>query len=99
MKHASATNQCCRAPKLATMTSLSMYIEVVVARGLAPATLKHHWSTLRAVFVYAQRHNAIASNPVDGVNFSGNNAKRRNKRHHPVTGAQVVAVAEKIGER
>ena len=81
------------------MTSLSMYIEVVVARGLAPATLKHHWSTLRAVFVYAQRHNAIASNPVDGVNFSGNNAKRRNKRHHPVTAAQVVAVAEKIGER
>src|SRR5262249_50305078 len=51
----------------------------------APATLKHHWSTLRGVFVYAQHHKAIMSNPIDGVDFSGSSAKRRNKRHHPLT--------------
>lgn len=75
------------------------FLASLVARGIAPATLKHHWSVLRAVFVYAVRHKAIAANPVDAVDYSGNSAKRRNKRHHPLTGEQVAALAASIGER
>ena len=82
-----------------TSTRCEQFLAELVAREIAPATLKHHWSTLRAVFVYAQRHKAIASNPVDGVDFSGNSAKRRNKRHHPLTAEQVAAVAASVGER
>jgi integrase len=54
---------------------------------------------LRAVFVYAMRHKAIASNPTDGVDFSANSAKRRNRRHHPLTAKQVAAVAASVGTR
>ena len=53
----------------------------------------------RAVFTYALRHKAITSNPVDGVNYSGNGAKRRNVRHHPLTAEQLSAVAASIGKR
>ena len=52
-----------------------------------------------AVLVYAVRHKAIASNPVDGVDFSANSAQRRNRRHHPLTTEQVAAVAASIGAR
>jgi integrase len=62
-------------------------------------TLKHHWSTLRAVFVYALRYKAITSNHVDGVDVSGNCSRRRNPRHYPPTADQVAAVAASIGER
>jgi integrase len=82
-----------------TSTDCEQFLAALVAHKMAPATLKHHWSTFRAVFVYALRHKAIASNPVDGVNYSGNNAKRRNKRHHPLTAEQLSAVAASIGER
>ncbi|GFG67914.1 site-specific integrase [Mycobacterium kubicae] len=75
------------------------YLAGLVARGLTPATLKHHWSVLRGVFVYAMRHKAIASNPADGVDFSSNSAKRRNRRHHPLTAEQVGAVAASVGRR
>ena len=75
------------------------FLAALVARGIAPATLKHHWSVLRAVFVYAVRHKAILANPVDAVDYSGNSAQRRNKRHHPLTGEQVAALAASIGER
>ena len=51
------------------------------------------------MFVYAQRHKAITSNPVDGIDFSGNGAKRRNSRHYPLTAEQVAAVADSIGDR
>lgn len=82
-----------------TPAQCEQFLAALVGRGITPATLKHHWSVLRAVFVYAQRHKAIASNPVDGVDFSGNSAKRRNTRHYPLTAEQVAAVAENIGER
>jgi integrase len=82
-----------------TSTDCEQFLAALVAHKIAPATLKHHWSTFRAVFVYALRHKAIASNPVDGVNYSGNGAKRRNKRHHPLTAEQLSAVAASIGER
>ena len=82
-----------------TPTQCEQFLAALVARGMTPATLKHHWSTFRAVFGYALRHKAITSNPVDGVDFSGNGAKRRNTRHHPLTEAQVAAVAASIGER
>jgi len=49
--------------------------------------------------VYAVRHKAIASNPVDGVDFSANSAQGRNRRHHPLTAEQVAAVAASIGTR
>jgi integrase len=71
----------------------------LVARGITPATLKHHWSTFRAVFVYAQRHKAVTSNPVDGVDFSGNTAPSRTSRHYPLTAEQVAAVAASVGAR
>lgn len=82
-----------------TPAHCEQFLAALVGRGMAPATLKHHWSTLRAVFVYALRHKAITTNPVDGVDFSGNCAKRRNKRHRPLRASEVAAVAEKIGER
>jgi integrase len=82
-----------------TSADCEQFLAALVARGIAPATLKHHWSTLRAVFVYALRHKAIPSNPVDGVDFSANGATRRNRRHHPLTAEQVVAVAASIGTR
>lgn len=34
-----------------TSTQCERFLAELVARGIAPATLKHHWSTLRAVFV------------------------------------------------
>jgi integrase len=88
-----------RAVASITSTHCDRFLAELVARGIAPATLKHHWSSLRAVFVYAQRHKAVSSNPVDGVNFSANGAKRRNSRHHPLTAEQVAAVATSVGER
>ncbi len=51
------------------------------------------------MFVYALRHKAISANPVDGVDFSGNSAQRRNRRHYPLTAEQVAAVAASVGER
>jgi integrase len=82
-----------------TPAHCEQFLASLVARGMTPATLKHHWSTLRAVFVYAQRHKAITSNPVDSVDFSGNSAQRGNSRHYPLTAEQVAAVAVSVGER
>ncbi|MDO3398676.1 site-specific integrase [Mycolicibacterium neoaurum] len=82
-----------------TPAHCEQFLAKLVGRGMAPATLKHHWSTLRAVFVYAQRHKAIRSNPLDGVDFSTNGSQRRNRRHHPLTSERVAAVAAKVGER
>jgi integrase len=82
-----------------TSTDCEQFLAALVARGMTPTTLKHHWSTLRAVLVYALRHKAITSNPVDGVDFSGNSAKRRNARHYPLTAEQVAAVAASVGDR
>lgn len=82
-----------------TPAHCEQYLAALVARGLTPATLKHHWSVLRSVFVYALRHKAIVSNPIDAVDFSANGAQRRNRRHHPLTAEQVAAVAASIGER
>ena len=50
------------------------------------------------MFVNLHRHKAIASNPVDGVDFSGNSAKRHNSRH-PLTAEKVAAVATCVAER
>jgi integrase len=82
-----------------TPARCEQFLAALVARGLTPATLKHHWSVLRSVFVYALRHKAIASNPTDGVDFSANSAKRRTRRHHPLTAEQVAAVAASVGTR
>lgn len=82
-----------------TPAHCEQFLARLVGRGMAPATLKHHWSTLRAVFVYAVRHRAIASNPLDGVDFSTNGSQRRNRRHYPLTSEQVAAVAASVGER
>lgn len=82
-----------------TPAHCEQFLAALVAQNLSPATLKHHWSTLINVFVYAVRHRAIAANPVDGVDFSINGAKRRNSRHYPLTTEQVSAVAASIGER
>lgn len=82
-----------------TPVHCEQFLGALVGRGMTPATLKHHWSVLRSVFVYALRHKAIASNPIDGVDFSTNSARRRNKRHYPLTAEQVAAVAASIGER
>jgi integrase len=82
-----------------TPRDCEQFLAALVGRGLTPATLKHHWSVLRNVFVYALRHKAITANPVDGVDFSANSAERRNRRHHPLTAEQVAAVANSIGER
>jgi integrase len=82
-----------------TPAHCEQFLAALVTHKIAPATLKHHWSVFRAVFMYALRHKAITSNPVDGVNYSGNSAKRRNVRHHPLTAEQLSAVAASIGKR
>lgn len=82
-----------------TPTHCEQFLAALVGRGLTPATLKHHWSTFRAVFVYAVRHKVITANPADGVDFSANSAQRRNRRHHPLTAEEVAAVATSVGER
>jgi integrase len=88
-----------RAIAAITPRDCEQFLAALVGRGLTPATLKHHWSVLRNVFVYALRHRAITANPVDGVDFSANSAERRNRRHHPLTAEQVAAVANNIGGR
>ena len=82
-----------------TPAHCEQFLVNLVNRGLTPAMLKHHWSTMRNVFVYAMRHKAIAANPVDAVDFSAASTKRRNKRHCPLTGEQVAAVAASVGTR
>lgn len=82
-----------------TPADCEQYLAKLVGHNLAPATLKHHWSVLRAVFVYALRHKAIAANPVDAVDYAGQGAQRRNRRHHPLTAEQVAQLAQSIGER
>jgi integrase len=82
-----------------TPAHCEQFLAVLVARGLTPATLKHHWSVFRSVFVYALRHKAISANPTDAVDFAANSAKRRNRRHYPLTAEQVAAVAASVGER
>lgn len=82
-----------------TPTRCEQFLAALVARGMTPATLKHHWSVLRSVFVYAMRHQAIPSNPVEGVDFSVNSAQRRNWRHHPLTAEQIAAVGASVGTR
>lgn len=82
-----------------TPAHCEQFLVKLVGRGLTPATLKHHWSTMRNVFVYALRHKAIQSNPVDGVDFSAGSVNRRTKRHHPLSSDQVAEVAASIGTR
>lgn len=82
-----------------TPAHCEQFLVALVARGITPATLKHHWSVLRGVLAYALRHRAIAANPVDAVDFSTNSAKRRNRRHYPLTAEQVAAVAVSVGTR
>jgi integrase len=53
--------------------------------GLHPKTVKHAWHVTRQVFAYGMRHDALVSNPVDGVDFSVTSAKRRNRRPRPPT--------------
>jgi integrase len=88
-----------RAIAAITPRDCEQFLATLVGRGLTPATLRHHWSVLRNVFVYAVRHKAITANPVDGVDFSANSAQRRNRRHYPLSAEQVAAVANSIGER
>jgi integrase len=82
-----------------TPADCEQFLAALVGQNLAPATLKHHWSTTKQVFTYAVRHRAIAANPVDGVDFSINGAQRRNARHYPLTAEQVAQIAASIGER
>jgi integrase len=84
-----------------TPAHCEQYLAALVQHDLAPATLKHHWSVLSAVFTYAVRHKAITSNPTLAVDFSVTSARntRKNARHYPLTAEQVAAVAASIGER
>ena len=41
---------------------------------LHPITVKHAWHVTRQVFAYGMRHDALVSNPIDRVDFSGNRA-------------------------
>lgn len=86
---------------IASITSIEceQFRAELIARGMAPATVKHHWSTFDLVFKYALQHGALAANPCDGVDVKAAKAKVRNKRHHPLTAEQVAAVAAAIGER
>jgi integrase len=82
-----------------TTTDCETYLAGLVGRGVSPATLKHHWSVFGHVLAYARRKSALVSNPIDGVDYSGHSAARRNKRHSPLTAEQVAAVAKSTGGR
>jgi integrase len=41
---------------------------------LHPRTVKHAWHVTRQVFRYAMRHDALAANPIDRVDYSANRA-------------------------
>jgi integrase len=92
-----------RATAIAAITPAhcERFLTTLVGRGLTPATVKHHWSTLRRVFVYALRHDAIKANPADHVDFSAGHATGDRERfeHHPMTADQVAAVASSVGTR
>jgi hypothetical protein len=58
---------------------------------MAPATLKHHWSSLRAVFVYALLLRVIDGDHV-GVTDGGDDAVMRTAPLGVVSEAVVVSV-------
>ena len=69
---------------------------------LHPKTVKHAWHVARQVFRYALRHDALAANPVDRVDFSPNRATgdRQNFEPHPLTPEQISDVCAALrGER
>lgn len=69
---------------------------------LHPKTVKHAWHVMRQVFRYALRHDALAANPVDRVDFSPNRATgdRESFEPHPLTAEQIADVCAALrGER
>ena len=69
---------------------------------LHPKTVKHAWHVMRQVFRYALRHDALAANPVDRVDFSPNRATGDRERFepHPLTAEQIADVCAALrGER
>ena len=69
---------------------------------LHPRTVKHAWHVTRQVFRYAMRHDALAANPIDRVDYSANRATgdRDNFEPHPLTAEQIAdGCAALCGER
>ena len=69
---------------------------------LHPRTVKHAWHVTRQVFRYAMRHDALAANPIDRVDYSANRATgdRDNFEPHPLTAEQIADVCAALcGER
>ena len=69
---------------------------------LHPKTVKHGWHVMRQVFRYALRHDALAANPVDRVDFSPNRATgdRESFEPHPLTAEQLADLCAALrGER
>jgi integrase len=62
---------------------------------LNPKTVKHAWHVTRQVFAYGMRHDALVSNPVDRVDFSGNRATGDRERFapHPLTAEQIAELS------
>lgn len=69
---------------------------------LHPRTVKHAWHVTRQVFRYALRHDALAANPIDRVDFSPNRATgdRESFEPHPLTAEQIADLCAALrGER
>jgi integrase len=84
-----------------TPAHCEQFLTTLVARGVTPKTVGHHWQVLRRVFRYAVRHGAIVSSPADRVEFSAGHATGDRERfeHHPLTAEQTSALAASIGNR
>ncbi|WP_261781658.1 hypothetical protein [Rhodococcus sp. BP-332] len=52
------------------------YLAELVARGIAPKTVKHAWSAFKRVLKDAPQHDAIESNSAERVEFGGGHAVR-----------------------
>ncbi|WP_230591085.1 tyrosine-type recombinase/integrase [Rhodococcoides fascians] len=70
----------------------------VINNRIAPATIKHAWSTFGRVLKYAMRYDAIPSNPADRVDFAGKRSTGDHDRfeHHALTAAQVSALSNAV---
>ena len=65
---------------------------------LHPKTVKHAWHVTRQVFAYGMRYDALVSNPIDRVDFSGNRAAGDRERFapHPLIAEQIAELSAAV---
>ncbi|MDA4105709.1 tyrosine-type recombinase/integrase [Mycolicibacterium holsaticum] len=70
-----------------------------LAARLKPRSVANVWWPFAAVFRYAMRAKALQSSPADAIDRAPSGRRVTNTfKPHPLTGQQVAALAEKVGE-